>query len=371
MKRCRFVLILLVALSAPACTSSSLKNLRIVSFASFDRIDKSQLKGTIAIRSLYGATENKTETNEFYDSQGSSIGEIFQKVEQQVPDHLGFAKLNVLVFGDRTVKQVKLEDLLEFAYRVAKNPSASKVVIARGNATDFYRVATLSGNMAGRSLLHTVQSAEKSLVIPKTNINNLFPLLHDEGHDLTLPYMEWNAEEKKARILGTALFHANMFTGRFVPEHQAPLLMMMLKQHSKRFYFTRNLFISGKIDSVTVNVRKYTTRKRLTVGSDGTLKVSVRMKMEGSIVAYSSNNIKNPTQFKDSVERKMTEALTEDCKEIVNLLRTSNCDALGIGRDLMAFHPALWKKLKARPVMQQVDITPSVQFRIMSEGIKK
>ncbi|MZE36659.1 Ger(x)C family spore germination protein, partial [Bacillus anthracis] len=49
----------------------------------------------------------------------------------------------------------------------------------------------------------------------------------------------------------------------------------------------------------------------------------------------------------------------------------ANCDAFGIGRHLIAYHPDLWKKKKWNKDYAKVKFKPEVDVNILYSGVLK
>lgn len=47
---------------------------------------------------------------------------------------------------------------------------------------------------------------------------------------------------------------------------------------------------------------------------------------------------------KEKLNKELSKQLTKEAKRITKKLQKANCDAFGIGRHLIAYHPDLWKK---------------------------
>ncbi|MDM5237636.1 Ger(x)C family spore germination C-terminal domain-containing protein [Bacillus cereus] len=80
-------------------------------------------------------------------------------------------------------------------------------------------------------------------------------------------------------------------------------------------------------------------------------------------------------EHKEQEERKnqkhMFPSLPENINYIENKLQKANCDAFGIGRHLIAYHPDLWKKKNWNKDYAKVKFKPEVEVNILYSGVLK
>ncbi|EGL17897.1 Ger(x)C family spore germination C-terminal domain-containing protein [Paenibacillus sp. HGF7] len=75
---------------------------------------------------------------------------------------------------------------------------------------------------------------------------------------------------------------------------------------------------------------------------------------------------------KDTVHRlneDLSALLTRDAEAVIEKLQESGCDAFGIGRQLMARHPKLWKSMDWLQEYQNVRFHPKVNVEIVGSGV--
>lgn len=71
------------------------------------------------------------------------------------------------------------------------------------------------------------------------------------------------------------------------------------------------------------------------------------------------------------LNEKLSKQLTKEAKQITKKLQKANCDAFGIGRNLIAYHPELWKKKNWNKDYAKVKFKPEVEVSILYSGVLK
>jgi hypothetical protein len=73
--------------------------------------------------------------------------------------------------------------------------------------------------------------------------------------------------------------------------------------------------------------------------------------------------------FSDRISKMLSEEMTNSAKQTIRKMQEANCDGLGIGRQLIAFHPTTWKKINWEEEYPKVRFEPNIQVEIVQTGI--
>ena len=71
------------------------------------------------------------------------------------------------------------------------------------------------------------------------------------------------------------------------------------------------------------------------------------------------------------LNKELSKQLTKEAKKITKKLQKANCDAFGIGRNLIAYHQDLWKKKNWHKDYEKVKFKPEVEVKILYSGVLK
>jgi hypothetical protein len=71
----------------------------------------------------------------------------------------------------------------------------------------------------------------------------------------------------------------------------------------------------------------------------------------------------------ERLNKVLSKEFTEEAKKVITKLQDANCDAFGIGRRLIAFHPKTWETLDKKNYFKNVKFKTNVKVEIIKQGI--
>ena len=119
---------------------------------------------------------------------------------------------------------------------------------------------------------------------------------------------------------------------------------------------------------MSFNILRAKRTKRVTV-RDGEVRVKLHLALKASIVEYPYADL-SEASAKTALGQALAKLIGEESNAVVERLKLANSDALGIGRDLIAFHPQAWKKLNWERDYKKTAFDVGTSFEIISHGIK-
>lgn len=72
------------------------------------------------------------------------------------------------------------------------------------------------------------------------------------------------------------------------------------------------------------------------------------------------------SDYVNRMEKELSEHLEEKAAATIEILQKSNCDILGIGRQIKAYHPKIWKSLNWRKDFPEMSIEPNFDVQILN-----
>ncbi|WP_318840612.1 Ger(x)C family spore germination C-terminal domain-containing protein [Paenibacillus sp. BJ-4] len=171
---------------------------------------------------------------------------------------------------------------------------------------------------------------------------------------------------------GIALFHGQKFTGS-LSTGQGPLYILMTGKWKNTATFVKRVHPGPADDmqnfityqAITQNVKRQLAVK---VQRDGQIDVNLNLKLPVNVVEYARDHL----QDKANVQRlndQLSEIMTQEAEEIIRTLQESGCDAFGIGRQLIAHYPAIWKSVNWNKEYPNVRFHTQVTVDIVGNGI--
>jgi spore germination protein KC len=217
----------------------------------------------------------------------------------------------------------------------------------------------------------------KQLYTFSTNIgkNRLAPDVHmmdfilsrkDPFGDFAVPVLKPN--NSGMELSGALLFHQGTTSGDELDKDQLEMLMMMLGETTPRQKITGNLSADAaeKNNYFGFSVKKIDSKIHILTQSDSLRKIKIGVKMKINVFEIGESvNILSPEKV-NSFEKELSKYLEQRASAMINTLQKANCDVLGIGKEIKAFHPNTWKSLDWRKGFPDLSIEPSFDVKIIN-----
>jgi Ger(x)C family germination protein len=194
----------------------------------------------------------------------------------------------------------------------------------------------------------------------------------DPGKDFTLPSIKLKGKEVITN--GIALFNNDKLTG-LLPLRQSVLFVLLTGKMGKSAHITQKLTnsdSSNTSDYLTIEVsnRKLKRDLKITTDKKGNVYAHIKLQLKVIVLEAPRDNIYKMEERK-KLNEKLSKQLTKEAKQITKKLQKANCDAFGIGRNLIAYHPELWKKKNWNKDYAKVKFKPEVEVKILYSGVLK
>ncbi|UCZ53761.1 Ger(x)C family spore germination protein [Bacillus shivajii] len=373
----RYKLVIVALISLFVLTSCwdqhLLKDARLIYGASFDLNEDNSLQTTIAIRALTPETISGTEhgsANIVLSAKGNTLRDTRIAQEKELAGQFASNKARVFILGEELAK-TDLYSLLDILYRDPRFSIRALLVVTKGRGENILRLNKVQERFISEEVLGLVQEAEDKSYVSRETIQSIFPVMFDPGEDFHLPLIK-KTEENQTKIVGMALFNGKKYTGKDL-EGDASTVLLLLKNElgeTNRFSFVIHPEEEeGRQQIVSFTVSDSNSKVNITTTNDNKVSVDIDLKLKVNIVEYPKEDI-----IDDAVEeitRELTEKFTEKANHVTQILQEANCDGLGIGRELMAFHPKVWKQLDWKEEYPKVNFSTTVDVEIIGTGILK
>lgn len=372
MKRLLLLLIAVCVLSiATGCWDRQLlKNTRLVYGISLDKVQNNHLLTTVSIRSSTSSHGGPSSpTNDIVSSRGATIHEARRSIGRKISGPFSASKIQFVLLGNELAKD-NIYGLLDIFYRDPRSQLGARVAVVDGRAEDIIKLKTKEETLIDEYVWQLIKTEERNTTIPASTIQTICSNMFDPGHDFALPQLRTSPGKKRVELAGTALFHGKQFSGITLSPSDSTLLLLLADQKKKFAHFTKKVKNSKKetpFDYVTFNAKK--VKVRMNIDTNQTpLKVSIHLNIKAVINEYPSDRINRKGREK-ALGKKLTAQLTEQANALMTKLQKANCDYFGIGRELMAYHPDTWKKLRWETAYRNIRLEPKVNVDIIGYGI--
>lgn len=335
----------------------------------FDLAPNGKLLSTTVIRDV-PASEQQSPTNDIILSVGNTPREARDNADDEISKYLRAYKNRIVLIGEELAKQ-DIYTILDIFYRDPKSALNARIGVAKGKAADLFSLKKVGNVLIAEEMDELIKSKEATTTVPKVTLETIYPIMMDPGEDFALPYLE--KKGKRVDVSRIAMFHNHQFTGTLSPDESTMYLFLKNKK-GKAARFTRK--ISGSKghqigqDFLSFNVDKSKRKMKVLIQSGNQITVNLNLKWKVSIVEYPKDRLYDK-KLVAQLNQYLTKEMNNLVKETLEKMQKARCDGLGIGRQLMAFHPEVWKNQKKDwgSNYQKVHFAPTIQVEITSKGI--
>jgi len=369
----RFTLIgLLVIIVLSGCNHrNELKNLQLIYATSLDLNDKNEIVSTVSVQSPGDrGKQRNAPSNEVVSASGPTMEEaLYKKISLQIVGPISTSKNQIMLISEK-LAQRDLAVLLDSAFRNSTDTTLALVAIVPGNASELINLKRTGTATIGEYLRKIIISARDETVIPHVTLHTLYPIFYDPGRDSFIPIIKKVGD--RAEVDGVALMHNRRYTGFSLNADQSTLLLLLNGKRSDLCEIIRNVEEGhSKQDPsqyISVNIVGMKRIKRVWIDSEGKVNVRLNLKLKATIIEFGKDHLTDKPVI-DHLNKRLSEMLTKESEQITKILRQSHSDVLGIGRDLIAFHPKYWKSIDWDTVYPTIDFQTSINVEIISKGV--
>ncbi|MGG1675006.1 Ger(x)C family spore germination protein [Neobacillus sp. NRS-1170] len=341
------------------------KNVVVVAGA-FDKINKDNILTTVALRSTRQISGGENETvNSIVSASGHTLRDTRIKIDKKTVGNYSPNKIRVILIGEELARD-PITPHLDAYLRDPKLTLSASVVVTKGKAGEIIKLNKYQNKLIGEALTKLLESAETISIIAHENQQTIKNKISDEGKDFVLPYLE--LKDKDIVFTGVALFHGDRYTGRTLKEEYPELLLLMQnKQHRN----TRLMVRSGK-EKELKNYISYTSRKSkrdiMITTKGGKPRVTLSFNLTIEINEYNGKSLRSQKDL-DELNRIISRRIEKEMDTVIQTLQEANCDALGLGRMMIAHHPETWNKMNWENDYPLINITSRAKVKIINRGL--
>ncbi len=372
MKRA-IILILLLPLLTGCWDRLDLKELHLVDVNAFDLNDQTgEVEAFFLVTSLKNTGQGTGEQiSVMKELKGPSLAEAIGQWD--FTDQSPFIGISTRVY--LISKSFALDDPvseLDFLLGAPYSSINTPLVVIDGDISKVFEATPDLKNEFTKHLNEFIVSMEKNKLIPTVSMMNFIQSQNEPLCDLALPMLK-----QKNSILeldGALLYRNGTSAGKKLDKDQVKMLMLLQGGNTGRQRFTGNLSKRNgeQTSSEKVNKNNYGfTIKRnfskITVSKDSNKlpKINIRTKMQVSVFELGEEGNKLKPDY-IQMEKKLNKHLEEMAMETIKTMQSANSDVLGIGKQLQAFHPQIWKSLNWRKDYPLMKIEPKFDIVILN-----
>jgi Ger(x)C family germination protein len=294
----------------------------------------------------------------------SSLTEVVAKGDHLDQGPLLLTTIRMYVLRERFAGSDKLRQLsllLHSPYTSINSP----IVILDGPLSDLMKI-----NRGKKPYTQVLNEFMESLtdigVTPVTSMMHFIVAQKSTLEDMAIPMVK----PSSARIdfSGFLLFRKGTSTGVKLDNEQAQMLMLLLGETKGRQKISGDL---GKDTHYLFSVKKGRSKIVVHPNSDGLPKISVNVRLQIYAFELGQEAIIRKADYVNQREKELNEHLEALALETIKTMQKANSDVLGIGKEIKAYHPSIWKALNWRQDYPQLSVEPRFDVQILNTEVLK
>ncbi|EOP59582.1 Ger(x)C family spore germination protein [Bacillus cereus] len=371
-KRVKFLFILCTSSLLSGCWDQEpLREARLAYSIGSDITEENQLQQTVELVKSSSGEQSSFE-NEIHSATGHNIRDTSDALKKNVTGNIRYFKYGVQLLGTKILKKGILP-YLDVSFRDPSNPTALvKLIAVDGETSEILEKKKVGNLLIGDFLKKKVKSLEDMSVFPKETLETAATKMLDPGKDFTLPSIKIKGKEVITN--GLALFNNDKLTGH-LPLKQSVLFVLLTGKMGTSARITQKLTSDESektSDYLTMEVSNRKLKRELNITTDKKGNVYAHLKLKLQVIALEAprDNLYKMDERK-KLNKELSKQLTKEAQKITKKLQKANCDAFGIGRHLIAYHPDLWKQKNWNEDYAKVKFKPEVEVNILYSGVLK
>lgn len=369
MKKVALFLLCFMPLLSGCWDQMSLRNLNLVDIAGVDVNDET---GDIEIHYVI------THLTKAGQGSGEPMSMDKKLKGKSVVDAVGHAQFSnqapfigistgVYVFSEQFASHNPISEL-EFLIHAPYTSISTPVVIFEGNLSSFLEKEPEKDKQFTKEFFNFVKLLDQNSIISTTS---MMQFIEATNTDLALPVIKQG--ETGVELNGALLFRQGKNTSVKLTNEEVQMMALLRGRDKGRQRYTG--YLSGKEEKTTnqpnqneygFSVKKGKANIVVSSGSkkNPTITVHVQLKINAFKLTKKFSDLKSDVV--NQMEKELSRQLEKQAAGTIKTMQEANCDVLGIGNKLKAYHPKVWEKLNWDKDYQTISIQPDFDVHILN-----
>lgn len=368
------IMIMLLPLLTGCWDQLQLSRLRLVDIAGFDLNEESEdVEIQFIVTKLKSAGQGTGEPNSVLTKlKGPSLTEAFGQGEYIDKGPFLGISTRVYLLSQRFASHEPVSELA-FLLETPYSSISSPVVVLEGNMHKVLENQMETNKEFTKDLNEFIMSLEKNKFMPTVSMMNFIQSRDDPLEDLALPVL--GDVNTGVGVNGALLFRHGTITGVKLDKEQVRMMMLLLKKELGRQRFTGNLSensgeqpSSDKTKQIHYGFSVKKKNSKITISHDSSRLPKVNIQVQLKIIVFELGHgvQKLKPDYVNRMEKELSNHMENMAVATIETMQKANCDVLGIGKQLKAYHPNIWKSLKWRKDYPRVTIEPNFDVQILN-----
>ncbi|KZE64273.1 hypothetical protein AWM68_14380 [Fictibacillus phosphorivorans] len=362
-----FIICSLLILNSGCWDQRLLKDSTVILGTALDLTEKKKIAQTVT----FPASSKGIDTPQspiVVTGVGNTTKNAKAHIERKVAEKFDSSKNRVTLIGIDLAKQGVYSALDSF-YRDYKGALGANVAVIDGNAKEALKMIPQDTPINIEYFSNLFKSSAKDGLIKNQNIQNICTIMFSEGEDFLLPYLKVIPKEKRAKIVGMAMFNKDKMVGTLtVHESRMFLLLNNHKSHNATFTVKVSNHEKARLENY-INLNIVNIKRDLNIQKiDDKIHAKIKLNVQVSVNEYPKDHLDNKKKLK-VLDQHIEERFTEIASRTVHKLQATNCDGLGLGLRIKAKYPQLWNTINWNRMYPNIPIDVDIETTIVDNGI--
>lgn len=316
--------------------------------AAIDQINPDNIKLAVQIYKpgqKAGAQGGKqTEPYVNIETKSESVFDAIRDITLHLGRKAQWSHIRVIIIDDETARKTPLLSLLEVFYRDHETRMSTKVMISKGNASNYLEIKPLIEQTVAHQMKRMQEIGRReSGKVPAVSLLQLAQALKSQVPDTVLPYAI--EQEDAVALPGAAMIKDGKMIGTLTGRQTEKILM--LTNQFKRGILQLPCEPSGNYKKRKFEaVETHSIRTKITpVLNPDKLKVKVKVLIIGNIGELKCSRLDKP-EDEIHFQRRLKEEMENQFMETIRVTQKQQIDLIGLGNSLYRNHVGVWKKWK-------------------------
>jgi Ger(x)C family germination protein len=263
---------------------------------------------------------------------------------------------------------------LAFLLRAPNTSINTPVIVFEGSVSKLMKNDLGTKKAFLEKLNDFILSMNRNEIMPNVSMMH-FILSRDEPlEDIALPLVKQS--DLGMELDGALLFRQGTSTEAKLDKDQVRMWMLLIGNGRGKKRLTGILSKSSLgVQPITghsggleygFSVKKGGAKIIVQPESGGLPKVNIRVQLQINAFELGENVHIYKPDYVNQMEKELSNHLEEVAVSTIEILQKANCDLLGIGKQLKAYHPSIWKSLDWRKDFPRLSIEPSFNVQILN-----
>lgn len=305
---------------------------------------------------------------EVYSSETNLIRQERENLRLSSPKQLEGGKIQNVLFGSQLAREKGISEYLELYERDTQSTVQSWIVVVDGTANE---LITKGANMKakprlGQYINELLERNSKAGYCPKMNIikysiENVIP-----GLSPILPMIK--LEPNDIKVIGTALISNDKMSGQLDTLETAYLFMVMGESKMSEIPFDLPEDIKTIKKKAIVFISKTKTKSKLNF-TNGIPTLDFNIKIDATMEEYTWGQLADK-KYKTKIEEALASHIKNSLNEVFKKLQAANCDPMGVGDRLRAYHNSYWKSIGELAGWKKIYPNITANFSVSTDIIR-